>query len=195
MVKPDQASISLGVVVEDMSLQSAQQRNAVLSSQIIDGLKKLGISEDDIQTASYTINPMYDYVDGKRVFRGYEVQHIFNITLRDISKVGIVIDTATQNGANVINNIRFTVSNPEMYYREALQKAVLDAIKKAEAVAKTLKVRLNKNPLQVVEKETAINQNVFGTPMLAIADAVTPIQEGQIRITSSVTVLFQYSMD
>jgi uncharacterized protein len=180
------------VVVEDENVQNAQQENALISNQIIDGLKRIGITEDDIETTTYTIKPMYDYSDGKKTFRGYEVKHMFKINIKDISKVGIVIDLAIQNGANIINNIQFTVSNPELYYKEALEKAILNARKKAEVISKTLGVNINKIPLWVIEKDTGIQPKFFDIPKLATNGMIPPIQEGEIKITAFVTVLFQY---
>lgn len=187
--KPDQAILSLGVVVEDKKLQIAQQQNALISNQVIDELKKIGIHQDEIETISYTIDQIYDYPDGKKTFRGYRVKHMFKITIEDISKAGVVIDVAVQNGANVINKIKFTTSNQEFYYNEALKKATQNARKKAEEIAKALGVNVNKIPLWIIEKGTDIEQrSMRGAPRV-----ITPIQEGEIKITSSITASFRYS--
>jgi len=190
--KPDQAIISLGVVTKDKNVKSAKRENTLLSNQVIKGLKKIGINEDDIETATYTINPMYDYLDGKKILRGYEVKHIFKITIKDISKVSEVIDVATESGANVINYIRFEVSYPDFYYNKALEKAVTNAREKGEVIAKTLGVNINKIPLRVSEKEVQQIKPYFEMSKVAVQDTETPIQLGNVKITSRVSVLFQY---
>lgn len=190
--EPDQALIYLGVVVEDKTVQNAQEENTAISNQILDGLKKIGINEDNIETTDYTIRPIYDYSDGKKTFKGYEVKHIFKITVKDISKVGLLVDVAVQNGANIINKIEFTVSNPELYYEEALKKAVINAREKAEVIAETMGVKIDKIPLRVVEKGRGIEPKYFNVPKLAANGSIPPIQEGEVKISALVTSLFQY---
>lgn len=190
--EPDQAIIYLGVLTEDKNVQNAQEENTAISNQVLNGLKKMGIKEEDIETTSYTIRPIYDYSNGKKNLRGYEVKHMFKITVKDISKVGLVIDVAVQNGANVIDKIEFTVSNPEFYYEEALEKALINARKKAEVIAKTMGVKMNKIPLRVVEKGRGIEPKYYDVPKLATNGMVPPIQEGEVKVTALVTALFQY---
>lgn len=186
--KPDVAILSLGVVVEDEKLQIAQQQNALISNRVINELKKIGINQNQIETISYTIDQIYDYPNGKKIFRGYKVKHMLKITIKDISKVGEVIDVATQNGANIINNIEFTISNKDFYYNIALKKATKNARKKAIEIAKTLGVNINKIPIWVIENSNNIEQRLMrGTPR-----DITPIQEGEIKISSSITAAFQY---
>ncbi|MCM1989429.1 SIMPL domain-containing protein [Oceanirhabdus seepicola] len=192
--KPDQAIISLGVVTKDKNVKNAKEENTLLSNQVIKGLMKIGINEDDIETATYTISPMYDYQDGKKSLRGYEVKHMFKITIKDISKVSEVIDVATESGANVINYIRFEVSNPDFYYNQALEKAVISARKKGEVVAKTLGVNINKIPLRVSEKDMHQIKPYYERTGLAVMDGATPIQLGNVEFKSRVSVVFQYEM-
>ncbi len=190
--KPDQAIISLGVVTKDKNVKSAKEENAILSNKVIKGLMKIGINEKDIETATYTINPMYDYLDGKKILRGYEVKHIFKITIDDIAKVSEVIDVATESGTNVINYIRFEVSNPDVYYNQALEKAVINARKKGEVIARTLGVNINKIPLKVNEKEQDKGIRYVEMSKMSVMDSSTPIQIGSVEFESRVTVVFKY---
>jgi len=190
--KPDQVIVSLGVVTKDKNVKSAKDENSLLSNQVIKGLQRIGINEGDIETTTYTINPMYDYLDGKKNLRGYEVKHMFKITINDISKVSEVIDVATEKGANVINYIRFEVSNPDFYYNKALEKAIINAREKGKVIAQTLGVNINKIPLRVSEKDLDKGIRYFEMSKLAVTNSTTPIQLGSIKIISKVSVLFQY---
>ena len=92
--RPNQAKLTLGVVTEHTSAQTAQQENAEISNRVIEALKQIGIDESDIKTTVYSVQPRYDYHDGNSILRGYEVEHHFEVTIKDLSKIGNVYDFA-----------------------------------------------------------------------------------------------------
>lgn len=191
-VKPNQSSLLLGVIVDDMKVQNAQQQNAVISNQIIEALKNMGISQEDIETSSYSIDRIVDYQDSQEIFRGYRVSHIFKVIVKDIASVGKVIDVATENGANVVRNVSFEVSDPEPYYVEALQKATLNAKSKAESIAKSLGLTINSVPEWIIEESVQLLRPQYSMQTAVLRATTTPIQEGQIKISASVQALFNY---
>lgn len=191
-VKPDQAKVTLGVVTEDMELQNAQQNNAIIIDKIQKSLVTLSIPEEQIQTIRYSIQPQYDFIDGKQHFRGYQVEHILSITIDQINGVGKVVDTAVNNGANIVSGISFTISDSTYYERQALSAAVLDAYQKAETIANTLKVHLI-GPRLISENPTQQSGTIpYQSTALMKSDTTTPIQAGTIQISSQVTADFEY---
>ena len=122
-VKPDQAKLTMGVVTENPQVQIAQQENAMISKRVIEAFKQIGIEENAIKTSIYSVQPRYDYVDGRSILKGYEVEHQLEVTVKDLSKVGTVYDIAIKNGANRSGGVQFSVTNPDAYYREALKRA------------------------------------------------------------------------
>ena len=106
-----------------------------------------------IQTQNYNIRPNYDYIDGKQVFRGYEVSNNLKVLIRNINFAGEIIDTAVKNGANTVSGINFIVSDQTKYYYEALRLAIEDAQNKASVMANELKVKLNIIPIQINEQD------------------------------------------
>jgi uncharacterized protein YggE len=118
--EPDMVLLSVGVVTKDRNPQTAQNLNDEISKKLIDALLNIGIARDDIKTSSYTIYPDYEYVEGKQILTGYNVAHMLEIKVRDISMTGEVINTAVQNGANQINRVEFTLENATYYYNRAL---------------------------------------------------------------------------
>lgn len=190
-VKPDHAVIILGVITEDMKVQNAQQQNAVISNKVIDALKNIGIKQDEIETASYSIERIVEYQDSQQVFRGYRVSHLLQVTVKDLTNVGKVIDVATENGANVVRNISFESTNHEQYYGEALQKATLNAKFNAENIAVSLGLKLSSIPLWIVEETVQVIRPQYSMTT-AVAGVSTPIQEGQVKITASVQAMFSY---
>lgn len=192
---PDQAKINIGVATENPNIQLAQKENTRISNQIIVALKNLGINESDITTVTYSIFPRYDYIEGKSVLRGYEVEHLFEVTIQDLTITGLVYDAAIQNGANRSGTIQFLVSNPEKYYQEALSKAVINAGKKAAVLVQTIGAYLHPIPVKIIER--GVQQGPVPRPYtFQVAGASTegppPIQEGRFTITANVTVIYSY---
>jgi len=189
-VTPNIAVVSVGVVTENMDLNVALRENTAKMTKVIDSLKNMGITEKDIKTQSYNIELLYDYIEGKQIFKGYRVSNILSVTVRDINTVGEVINTAVDNGANVVNSINFTVSNPALYYREALTMAIKDAVEKASVIEKSLKVVVDKTPTKILE-ETYGYAPVAANGMMMKA-AAPPIMPGQTEITASIKATFSY---
>ena len=190
MIKPDIAVVNIGVVTENKDLKTAQAENAAKSTAVYNTLIKNNVLEKDIMTESYTITPEYDYVEGKQIFRDYRVSNIFKVTIRDLSKVGEIIDDAVASGANTVNSIRFTSSNLDFYYRQALNIAIDDAIKKAESIERNLDIIVNKIPVSITEQSVGF----VPVPLYSVSvDGTTPIKSGEIEVSASVTVVFTYS--
>ncbi|HEY9059875.1 MAG TPA: SIMPL domain-containing protein [Pseudobacteroides sp.] len=191
-VKPDTAIILLGVTTEDMQLKSAQEQNSIKVNEIINSLVKLGVSSDNMETQSYTINPQYDFIEGKQVFRGYNVTHILKITVKDMDKIGEVIDKAVSSGANTVNDINFIVSEPSIYYQQALTAAIDDALIKAKTIARRLNVIVSQVPIRIMEESYQCNIQPQPFVLHTSADTTTPIQTGQAEITARIEAIFTY---
>lgn len=188
---PDIAVVSMGIENEGKDLNTVQRENADIAERVIRALIRLGIDERDIETASYLVEPVYDYPEGKQVFRGYRVKNILRITVRDIGSTGRIIDTAVKNGVNNVNSIDFDISEQEGYYYQALKLAVEDAVRKAEVVSKTIGVNLVRVPVSVTEESYGPIPMVLGAYTESRA-AVTPIRPKRIEITASVKAVFKY---
>jgi len=194
-VRPNQAVLSLGIKTEDKEVQAAQQQNATLANQFIMSITNLGVDTKDIETVSYTIEPRYDYIEGEQILRGYVVTHLFRVIVKDVTKVGELIDVSTKNGVNVVNNISFEVSDVSPYYGEALQRATLNAKQHAEQIAKAIGVSLNLIPVWVVEGEIQSERPFYPMPMMASSSVPTspPIQEGKVKVKATVQALYQFT--
>lgn len=189
---PDQADVVLGAVTEETSLHQAQSRNTADVSRIIQALRQLGIPPENMQTVAYRIEPQYRYEDGKPIFLGYRVTHLLQITVRDMNRTGLIVDAAVASGANSVTNIRFSVSQPAVYYDRALSLAVADARRKASVIARSLGVAVQDIPFHVEEQTRAPEPS----PLLAVAyespAAAAPVQPGEIRIRAAVKAEFAY---
>lgn len=190
-VSPNMATATLGVRTENLNLQEAQSENAKKANDIVDALLSLGIPKNDIKTADYRIDPIYTYEDGKQLFQGYRVTHLYTITIRDADQVGVVIDTAVENGANEVMNIQFSVAEPNAYYNQALSLAVIDSFKKAQTIAHTFGITTTPQLLTITEE----SQKAIPVPYLVAsfektASSGTPIEPGQLDIKALLTATY-----
>jgi uncharacterized protein len=159
-VAPDLLEVSLRVETESANARAAQQRNAVVSAELLSKLKALGIEDKDIQTTSYNVYPVYksiyvcDKVDPSRGcyydsnLTGYKTVQSLNVDVQELAKGGDVIDAASEAGTNetFIDSTSFTLK-PETrttLSKELLNQASIDAKAKAQRIADGLGVSLGK---------------------------------------------------
>lgn len=190
-IRPNIVSASLGVITEDKQLQNAQRINAEKMTNVINTIKSYGIEESQIQTVSYRINAIYDYTEGKEVFRGYRVSNIVKVIINNVGKIGEIIDSAVTAGANFVGEIEFTTSDPARYYRRALMMAIKDAVEKAEIMGETMGVMVNKTPVNIKEETQGYSPIIQREAVKTFAVS-TPIEAGQIEVNASVEALFIY---
>ncbi len=189
---PDLALVTIGVITENQNLQVAQGENSIKSSAILRVLQDMGIVQDDIQTVSYTVEPQYDFIEGKQILRGYRVANLYRITVRDMARVGEVLSKVVDAGANYIGNIEFAVSDLSSAYRSALQEAIQDAVQKAQSVARNLGVAVNEIPRSIIE-ESDSNGPIVPRTALAAAPSV-PVSPGLLEVTAKVQAVFEYDV-
>lgn len=184
---PDLAVIRLGVETTGYNLTQIQSENAQISQRVIQAVSQYEIT--DIKTVQYLIDKRYEYQDGNQIDKGYSVRHILEIKTGNIDEAGMIIDTAVNMGANIVESVSFELSDPDMYYQHALNLAVNQAMEKAQSISSNIHIRLNPIPIRIVEDSAA------PIPMLGFqrADTATPIIPGELRIEASVTADFAYA--
>ena len=190
--QPDYVQIQIEVRTEGEDVSRAQEQNAIIMNRVISALLALNIPRENIQTTAYTISPNYDYIEGRQVFRGYEVQNAITVKIMDISQAGIVIDTAIQNGANHVSSIQFKVDGTDAYYERALNLALINAIAKAESMAETMHVYLQPIPIEIVEESQIVTPIPYKMVQMSNQEISTPIEPGSIPVSASVRVKFRF---
>jgi uncharacterized protein len=189
--QPDMAIAQIGVVTSDKELVTAQNDNNEISTAILNSFRQNGIDERDIQTSTYQIYPQYDYQDGKQMFKGYEVRQVFSVKIKDIAKIGKVIDDAVQSGANIIERVQFTISEPRVYYQQALTKAYEDAFRKAKVLARSAGMNLDPQPLEISEETSIPSIPQQGKSFVLAAESSTPVQPGEVGIMARLNVKYK----
>lgn len=188
---PDQAIITLGVITENKDPILAQQQNATAMAKVLTGLADLGIPDDQIKTKEYRMDPQYDYLDGKEIFKNYKVHHMIEIRTKNIDRVGNIVDTSIKNGSNSVSNILFSLSQHDMYYNQALALALQNAKQKALALAKAADVTLQQIPETIEEIPAGSTPVLYQTSFVAKA-ASTQIQPGELEIKAIVKVIYTF---
>lgn len=190
---PDIATLSAGVVTQAADANAALRANAEQMSKVVAAIKAAGIAERDIQTSGISLNPQYRYAENQPpVITGYQANNNVNITVRDIAKLGKIIDALVATGANQVNGPSFDVDDKESAYDEARRAAVEKAKGRAEMYAKTLGMR--------VRRIVSISEGGgYGPPrpmpMMAMrmekAQADTSVSPGENTLSVNLEVIFE----
>jgi len=141
---PDIATFTVGVQTEKATVAEAQKETNDKMNNIIKKLKETGIKETDIKTTDYSIYPQYNWDNSRQTLRGYQVNQSVAVKIRDLLKVSDTLAMAGSLGANNIGGISFIIDEPETYKQEAREKALKQAKDKAEALSKTMGVKIRK---------------------------------------------------
>ena len=166
----------------------AQQKNAQAMSAVMQKLAGLNLPKDAVRTLSYSLNEEYEFVDNRRVPRGYRASNAVEVRVDDLARIGELLDAAVAAGATTVREIRFDLKDRDAAERQALRLAVLDARARADAAA----AGAGSAVVRVLRVEEAGRP---GPPrpmeMMAMrADAApqTPVTPGEIEIAATVTL-------
>jgi uncharacterized protein len=200
MANPDEAMVRLGILRQATAAQSAQDQASAVAQQILNEIRKLGVTPEQIQTARLILSPVYaprspESRDAPRIV-AYMASNTVTVRLENLSLVGPVIDAGLKAGANQLEGVQFGLRNELPSRQQALKQAVNGARSKAEAMAEALGINLGE-VLEVSEGgsiqnrfDMAVNQRSFEAAAVA---APTPVSPGQIQIFANVTIRYRIS--
>lgn len=196
-VTPNMAICQFGIETKNKEAMSAQRENAKIADKVIAGIrKKFKLENKDVVTTSFRVNANYDYNSSKRIFDGYVVSNNIQVKLREADKLGELLDYLTSNGVNQINSISFSHDKIDELMKDALKLSVEDARAKALMLAKEAKRDLGK-VLSLVEQGASydppmpIMEGAMRSKMALSAAPSTPIQSGELEISSGVQMSFE----
>ncbi|WP_051529990.1 SIMPL domain-containing protein [Anoxybacteroides tepidamans] len=191
--KPDTVIISIGIRTEHTNAREALSDNANRANAMIQALEAIGVRREDIDTSSFSIYPKYTYTNNAAILAGYEVEHMFDITVKDVQKVGMIYETAVANGANIARQLQFQLANEQPYYQRALALAIKNAQEKARVLARTLQLPLTDTPIEIKEEGiTPIVPPPSPRTMVLSESTAPPIQTQDVTITATVRAVFTY---
>jgi uncharacterized protein len=193
-ISPDRATIQISVQTRATTAAAAGAANSTRQRAVLDALRKLGLTDDQLSTANYTVNPEYRYEPNRNpTIIGYSATNTIIAEVRDLTKVGNVIDAALGSGANLISSLNFHSSNIQQARQSAITAAVQMARAEAEAGARAAQGQLGGL------LELSIGSYYAPPPrpmMMAKVEAAqasdTPIQPGQETVTVEVTTRWKF---
>jgi uncharacterized protein len=189
---PDIATLSTGVVTRAADSNAAMRANAEQMEKVVAAIKAAGIVDKDVQTSGISLNPIYQYGENQPPkITGYEAHNTVNVVVRDIAKLGKILDTLASVGANQINGPSFDVDKKDEALDEARRQAIEKAQARAEMYAKTLGMK--------VRRIVSINEGgSFGPPMpmmrgmaMKAEAADTSVSPGENTLSVNLDVVFE----
>jgi uncharacterized protein YggE len=191
-VEPDVADLRLGVSVARPTVDAARADAAAAMTAILAAIKGAGVAPRDIRTTLVSVQPRYDYRDGKApVLTGYELANTVEVTIRDLATLGGVIDGSLGAGATSMDGLSFRVEDPTEAERAARLAAVAQARSRADTLAEAAGVTIA-GVVDVVEGSgTPPASPLAKAARMMLADTATPVEGGTTDISVSVTVTFR----
>ena len=142
--QPDTVELRFSVAIEGKD-NTVQAANAAKTQKVIDAIIALGIPKEDLQTQNINFSPRYKWDEkiGQQLI-GYRAENTIVVETKKTEDAGRIIDIAVQNGSEMVGNLQFTLSDEgkEKLLDQALNQAVTDAKKQAEAAAKAASVKI-----------------------------------------------------
>lgn len=194
-VTPDAATVSVGVNAVNANLSEAQAQANNTITVVLEALKAAGIAEKDIQTANYSVNLIQNYdsngMPGE--ITGYQVNNQLNVTIRNLDKLGDILETAVAKGANSIYGVTFIVTDSSAAAAQARAAAVADATEKAKQLATAAGGKLGKIGSITESSSPGVMPMPYGKAagMEAAGDSVA-ISSGSNTITVNVQMTFEF---
>ncbi|WP_417425510.1 SIMPL domain-containing protein [Hoeflea sp.] len=196
-VAPDMAVISLTVLREAETARAALDANNAAMTQVLEAMKAEGIAERDLQTGTFSVQPRWIYPDNKDgrndppEIVGYTVNNTLTVRVRDLDRLGAILDSSVSLGVNQGGDVVFTNDDQDSARDTARKDAIAKARAKAMDMTEALGVGLG--------RITQISENSYSAPpmpmmraemaMAAKADSSVPVAAGEneYRVNVSVT--------
>ena len=199
--KPDVANTNIGVEVTGPTVDAAMEDAQARMASVLSALKQMGIADKDIQTSNFSINferqPQEPKPATAQATPGafeppagfYRVSNMVQVTIRDLTKVGDVLDTAVKAGANNVWGVTFALENTDALEGQAREAAVADAKSRADSLAGLTGVKVG----PVVQISEVIGSQPV--PMYAMADRAmggggTPVEPGELTFSTQIQVVY-----
>jgi uncharacterized protein YggE len=187
---PDRAWIGISAESRATSPREAQRRNAEAMRPVQEALRGAKVPADAVRTLGYDLQQEWDFVNNRRVSRGYVARNTIEVRVDDVSRVGELLELAVASGATSVSGLRFDLKDRAKLERDALRLAVSAARAKADAAAAGAGRAVDRI-IRIDEQGGAAPGPV---PMMALRQAADaaggapPIAAGEIEVRAAVTV-------
>jgi len=190
---PDVASLSAGVVTEAADANAALGANSTQMARVVAAIRAAGIAERDIQTSGIGIHPRYRHSENQPPeITGYQASNTVTLKVRDVARLGEVLDALVASGANQVNGPSFEIDEPEAVYDEARRRALALAQARAAMYAQALGQRVRRivsisegggfqPPMPMMMKSVAMDARMESAP----------VAPGETTLSASLDVVFE----
>jgi len=200
-VAPDMALLTLSVTREAETARAALDANSSAMNEVLAAMKAEGIEARDLQTSGFSIQPRYRYPSPKssdnreppRII-GYRVRNSLSVRVRDIGKVGGILDKSVTLGVNEGGNVAFTNQDPSAAITQARIRAMKDAMAKAETLAEAAGVKTGRL-LEISEQSFKPQPVPMARAEMAMARSADAVPVAAGENTYKVTVDVSYAID
>lgn len=202
--KPDLAIVDFSVVSEAKTVAPAMEDNTQKMNAVVEAMKSQGVESKDLKTTSFNISPRYEWYypqtclyppcSQKRVLVGYEITQTLQVKIRDMAKIGDIIQKAANAGSNQTGDLQLTIDKQDELLKQAREQAIEKAKNKAKELASQLGVKLVR-----ITNFSEGGASLFYpyltekmTGMEGVAEAPAPqIETGQNKIAVTVSITYQ----
>ncbi|MCU9839215.1 SIMPL domain-containing protein [Ruegeria sp. WL0004] len=190
---PDMAVITLGVTQEAKEARAALSATSEAVGRALDRLTELGIEARDMQTSDLSLSPVWSNRGSSTeppAITGFQASNRVTVRVRDLARLGEILDTVVSDGANTFNGLEFSVKEPKPLRDQARAKAVADARDKAQQLAEAAGVSLGR-----IVSISELYSDPQPRPMMrmaAIAESMdVPVAGGEIGLSGTVTMVYE----
>jgi uncharacterized protein YggE len=195
-ISPDMATLSFAVVKQADNAADAMTENSKALAAVMTALKDSGIADRDLQTTNFSVQPFYrqfepkDGVYPSPEITGYQVSNGVTVRIRDLKKLGEIIDTSVKLGINQGGDVSFGNDDSTKVVEDARKDAVKNAIAKATTLAESAGVKLGR-VIEISENQPRSNpQPIAYAAMAKERSDSAPIAAGENSYSVTVNVTF-----
>lgn len=193
-VEPDVADLRLGVTVSRPTVDAARAEAAKVMDAILAAVDSARVARRDVRTALLSVQPRYDYRESRApALTGYELANMVEVTVRDLAKLGDVVDGTLAAGATSMDGLSFRVEDPAPAERDARRQAMAAARARADVLADAAGLVIE-GVADIVEGSPVrppIPMPKMERMAMAAADVSTPVEGGSLEVAVTVTVTYR----
>ncbi|WP_062112097.1 SIMPL domain-containing protein, partial [Aureimonas sp. AU40] len=198
---PDLAVTQLTVLRDAPTAAEATKQASEAVGAVAKAMAEFGVEKRDLQTAGFQISPQYqtdNRQDGQQSppkIVGYEVRNTLSVKVRDLSKLGEIMDRAVKLGVNEGGSIRFEIADPADVSKEARRLAVADARARAETLADASGQKLGR--VLVIQDGAARAEPMPPVPLMEMKMAASArsdsmaVETGENAVRAEVRIVYE----
>jgi len=193
-VQPDVADLRLGVTLSRATVDEARKDAGATMAAILTAVERAGVAQKDVRTSLLSVQPQYEYRDNQPpALSGYQLANVVEVTVRDLARLGDVVDGTLKAGATSMDSLNFRLEDPAPAEREARTRAMAEARSRADVLAEAAGVAIS-GVASVSEDGALPPPRPFAAKaerMMMAADASTPVESGSLEVSVRVTVAYR----